>query len=432
MQTITLEPLRWQEDPSRITVHANDSHLDVYYQVTSPKSLEAICCGRPVEELPRILPMLAPSHHLTAALALDRLFQVEPPELAQNMRTALLQAQYCSAHLRKFFFLMTSRQDPFADFHTSGRKPQQAKNSIRLVEKIMRHAALSQEAEDILGGRHGHPLTAVTGGVSRYLKEGHFERLTGICNTLLPFALELAQLTRTEFLADGGILSPWSDFQIPALAGLHLAADGKVTLTHPDGKGPQQFNADQLGDIIGLQQEEWTCQPFAYLNEQGWQGVEQSQGLFYVGPLARFNAGSAAVTPLAEEERQRMIESLGEPPVYKLTATFGAMAVELIQAAEILQSLSSPEKLAGPALRTIPKTKAGSTWAALEAPQGLTWHQYQVNDSGIVQAVTIIDAHAANNALKCLLARQLVGAALERKENPAVIKEKVTVAMLPF
>ena len=84
MQTITLEPLRWQEDPSRITVHANNSHLAVYYQVTSHNSVEAICCGRPVEELPRILPILAPAHHLTAALALDRLFQVDPPDLVRN------------------------------------------------------------------------------------------------------------------------------------------------------------------------------------------------------------------------------------------------------------------------------------------------------------------------------------------------------------
>jgi len=432
MQTIKLEPLRWQENPSRITVHANNSHLAVYYQVTSSKSPEALCCGRPVEELPRILPILGPGHHLTAALALDRLFQVNPPDLAQNMRTALLHAQYCSAHLRKFFFLMTSIQDPLVDFRTFGRRSRLQKTSIRLVEKIMCHAALSQEAEDILGGRHDHPLTAVAGGVSRYLKEGHYQRLTDICNALLPFARELSELTRTEFLADGGILSQWTDFEIPALAGLVLNDGGKAALTRPNGNGSQQYNAEQLGDIIALQQEEWTYMPFAYLKDQGWQGVGHTDSFFFVGPLARFNAGQAAATPLAEEERQRMMETVGKPPAYKLTAAFGALAVELIQAAETLQSLSCPEKLSGPALRSIPATKADSTWAALETPQGLTWHQYQVDEKGLVQAVTLIDAHVANNAFKNLMAGQLVGTALERKENPNAIKEKVAVAMLPF
>jgi coenzyme F420-reducing hydrogenase alpha subunit len=432
MQTVTLEPLRWQDAPSRITVHDNDSHLSVYYQVTSPRSQEAICCGRPVEEMPRMVSILSPSHHLTAALALDRLFQVDPPDLAQNMRTALLQAQYTTAHLRKFFFLMTTVQDPLTDFRLSSRSAALPIRSKRIVEKIMRHAALSQEAEDILGGRHDHPLTAVAGGVSRFLKDGHYLRLADISDTLLPFACELADMLRNEFLADGGILSHWKNEQLPALAGLRVSGDGKVALTPADGSAAQEFNAQQLGDIIALQQEEWTFQPFAYFKDKGWQGIDQTEGLFFVGPLARFNAGREAATPLAEEERKRMMESVGAPPVYTVAAAFGALAVELIQAAEMLKRLSSPEKLAGPALRTIPVTKAKSTWAALETPQGLSWHHYQVDEEGIVQAATIIDAHAANNAFKCRLAEQLVRTALERKEKPDAIKEKAAVALLPF
>ncbi len=432
MQTITLEPLRWQEDPSRITIHANNSQPAVYYQVTSPRLIENLCCGRPVEELPRILPLLAPSHHLTAALALDRLFQIEPPDLAQNMRTALLQAQYLTAHLRKFFFLMTTQQEPLADFRVSGRSATQSKDRKRMVEKIMHHAALSQEAEDILGGRHDHPLTAVAGGVSHYLKEGHYPRLADICDTLLPFACKLAETVRNDFLADGGILAPWQHVEMPPLAGLHLASDGKVTLTPTEKKDSRQFNAEQLGDIIALQQEEWTFQSFAYFKEKGWEGIEQSQGLFFVGPLARFNADQVMLTPLAEAERGRMMESVGTPPVYTVAALFCALAVELIQAVETLKSLSSPDKLAGPTLRTIPDTKANSTWAALETPQGLSWHQYQVDETGIVQAVTLIDAGVANNALKCQLAAQLVRGALERKEKPDEIKEKVALALLPL
>jgi coenzyme F420-reducing hydrogenase alpha subunit len=433
MQTITLEPLRWQEDPSRITIKADDSQLAVYYQITSPTSVAPVCCGRPVEELPRMLPMLAPSHHLTAALALDRLFQVEPPELAQNMRKGLLQAQYCSAHLRKIFFLLSSQQAPFAGFHDVDRGPSQRQISKRLLEKLMHHAALAQEAEDILGGRHDHPLTAVAGGVSRFLKDGHYERLAEVSDALLSFSLALADFMRSDILAPGGWLTSWLTVDIPALPALYLSADGHLTLKPAQGT-PQQFKADQMENIVALQQETWSYQPFAYLKEKGWQGVDLSEGLFFVGPLARFNADQAASTPLAEEERQRMIECLGAPPTYTLAATFGAMAIELIQAAETLKDLSAVEKLAGPVLRTIPDGigRNTSTWAALEAPQGLTWHQYQVNGDGIVQSVTVLESRAANNALKCRLAKQIVGAALARKEKPAAIKDQAAVALLPF
>jgi coenzyme F420-reducing hydrogenase alpha subunit len=434
MQTITLEPLRWQEDPSRITIQANDSHMGVYYQVTSPKSAEAFCCGRQVEELPRLLPILAPCHHLTAALALDRLFAVDPPELARNMRGALLHAQYCSAHLRKIYFLLTSRQDPFVGFHDARRAFSPARISRRMPGKIMHHAALAQEAEDILGGRHDHPLTAVAGGVSRFLKDGHYERLTDISASMLTFVLELAEFMRSEILSGEGLLSPGSNVDLPALPGLTLSGDDQPTLRDPEGERQSPFDAGQLGDVVDFQNEAWSYQPFAYLKAREWQGVDASAGFFLVGPLARFNAAQAASTPLAEEERQRMIECLGPPPVYRLAAAFGAMVIELVNAAERLQDLGSVEKLTGPALRTIPDGigQQRSTWAALEGPQGLTWHQYQVDDNGIVEAVTVLDPRAANNAFKCRLAKQIVGAALARNEAPATIKDHLSVALLPF
>lgn len=433
MATITIEPLKWQEDPSRILIHTNESQRDVYFQVTSPKSIATICCGRPVEELPRILPILAPAHHLTAAQALDRLFQVEPPQLAQNIRNALLQAQYCASHLRKLFFLTTFGHNPFQNLRLSQRTicSGQFHNGHKILEKIMHHTALAQEAEDILGGRRDYPLTAVAGGVSCYLKEPHYDRLKTICEALLPFSQELAEAIREDILNPNGLLAQWSDIKIPMLTGLHLNDERKPTLTEPEG-GSQHLNDDQMDEMIALQTEPWTYQPFAYLKEKGWQGVDSGQGFFYVGPLARFNSGCPASTPLAEEERQRVIQCLGQPPVFTLPAAFSAMATETIQAIETLQQLCDPQKLTGPSLRTIPTQKGDKTWALLEAPHGMIWHQYQVDPEGIVLQVSALDAREANNALKCLIVRQVVGSALERNANPNELKEQAALALLPF
>jgi coenzyme F420-reducing hydrogenase alpha subunit len=68
----------------------------------------------------------------------------------------------------------------------------------------------------------------------------------------------------------------------------------------------------------------------------------------------------------------------------------------------------------------------------LEAPQGLTWHAYTVNEEGIVQTAKVLDAGTANHALKCLLAQQVVTAELEKQTDPKVIKERVELALLPF
>jgi F420-non-reducing hydrogenase large subunit len=429
MQTITIEPLRWQEELSRISVCLNAGHPSVYYQVVSPRIVETICIGRPVEEVPRIVSMPAPAHHLAAALALDQYFQAEPPPSAQKMRAALLQAHYCSAHLRKLYFLMTSRLNPFDDFRTTTHKGSQT--ARHLLEATARHIALAREAEDILGGRHDHPLTPVAGGVSRYPGESHCARLQQICNGLLPFAGRMAQFIRADILAGEGMLSRWSDRSIPALAGLHLSDGNQLTLTHPDGAA-QHFEADRMGDLIALRQVAWTHQPFAFIKEKGWRGIDDTQSLFHVGPLARFNAAQPAATPLAEQERRRMIECIGAPPVYKLTAAFAALAVELVQAVETLQSLSQWENFSAAPLRTIPAGRRGVARAALETPQGAVWHHYEVDAADIVRSVTLIDSCAANNALKSLWAAQIIGAALGRNERPDVMKQDVALGLLPF
>lgn len=432
MATITLEPLRWQDEPARVTVCQNGSQPQVYFQIVSPKPVETVCCNRPVEELPRILPMLTPAHHLAGALALDRLFNVDPPPLAQNMRAALLQAQFYTAHLRRLFFLLTNWNHPFSDFHSSGRGVHTPLKPPRRLEEVMHHLALAQEAETILGGRHDHPLTAVAGGVSHFLKEDLYQRLAQIADACLEFACKLAASLRRELLTAEGGPSDLTNIRIPPLAALSATDGDTVELTDHEGESIDRFSAQEIAQKIAQHKEAWTHKPFAHLHNKGWQHLEGSEGLFFVGPLARFNGNQNAATPLAEEERQRLVDSLGPPPQYKLVAAVWVLLVELIQAAETLQTLSTVEKLGGPSLRTIPKKMNASTWSALEAPEGLIWHHYRVDEAGIVQEATILDAAIANNALKCLLTKQLVTAGLAQKEDPEVIKARVALGLLPF
>jgi NAD-reducing hydrogenase large subunit len=348
------------------------------------------------------------------------------------MRAALLQAQFYTAHLRRLFFLMTSWSHPFSDFHQSRRAAHQPQKSTRALEEMMHHLALAQEAETILGGRHDHPLTAVAGGVSRFLKDDLYERLAEIADACLDFACRLAAKLGVEMLAAEAGNPKLVGIELPPLAAMSVGADNLVELTDPDGKSNERFNAEELAAKIGRQKEKWTYKPFAHLKSEKWQHLEHTKGLFFVGPLARFNSGRTAATPLAEEERQRLIDKVGPPPQYNLVAAVWVLLVEMIQAAETLQSLSEKEKLAGPSIRTVPKEMVDRTWSVLEGPQGLIWHSYQVDESGIVQDIDILDASIANNALKCLVTKQLVCEGLAQNEDPEVIKERVAVGLLPF
>jgi F420-non-reducing hydrogenase large subunit len=441
--------MRWQEDPVRITVFHNTEYFQAYYQVTAPRDLEGICKGRPVEELPRILTLLSPTHHLASAMALDRLFGVEPPPMALNMREALLQAHVFRHHLRKLYFLISSWHNPFSDDRRRGNRGELNIVPLHFLDEIMHHEALSQEAAAILGGRCDHPLSALAGGVSQFLKEDHYHRLSEIAEFCLKFAIRLGGFFRNEIFRDGKALDGFQSFHMEPMASLTIAEkDDNVVLGDPVEKEIDRFSSDMIFKKIGLHNESWTHEPFAYIKGKSENATKEPQGqtgnmfhsefpvpnpeFFFVGPLARLNCCEALGFPLADEERQRLIETLGPFPHFGVVAAYWALLVELLQGAEKMTELYAQEKLTGPAIRTIPSKMGQEGHAALESPQGLIYHQYRTDQKGIVEEVDILGTGTANNALRCLLTQKAVEISQARGETWEETKNRIEISLLPF
>jgi F420-non-reducing hydrogenase large subunit len=433
MSTVTFDALRWFDQPARVSIEVNGGPPQVYFQITAPRDLQAMCQGRPVEELPRILAVLGPAHHLAAAQALDRLFGVEPPELARNMREGLRQALFYRHHLRKFYFLLSSLENPFVDFWSAEARHGSHPISHHRLDDLRRHVSLAQEAAAILGGRADHPLTAVAGGVSRFLKEDHYPRLAEIAAACRDYALRLGDFLREEVLAEGKLLAGVQELAVGPLASLALGADdGSLVLSDGSGKEAARFAAAALFDKVGLHRETWTYEPFAFLKDKGWQDIGAADSFFFVGPLARLNQGAALATPLAEAERQRLIEALGPFPHFEVVAAYWALLVELLAAAEQMVDLYEVEKLTGPDLRTIPATPGPEGHAVLEAPEGLIYHRYQADERGLVRQIEVLDTATANNGLFELLTKKAVETSLAQKQPWEETKKRIELSLLAF
>jgi F420-non-reducing hydrogenase large subunit len=435
METITLQPLRWMDESARVSILDNDGHPQSYLQVTAWRNIESACIGRPVEELPRILTMLSPSHHVVSAMALDRLFDVEPPPLALNLREALQQALFFTHHLRKLYFFLCSLEDPFLVYCLRGSRGQRSIVSHHLLDRVMDHVTLTQEAAAVLGGRADHPVVAVPGGVGRFLKEPHYTRLQEIAEACLGFAVGLAAFLGAKVFGDRDALEGILSSPLPRMSTLTIPA-GTSTLVAkvPGSNQDDSFAAEQLFEKVGFHREPWTYKPFAYLKDKGWNSLEpdHAAGLFFVGPLARLNGGSELATPRAEEERQRLVEVLGPFPHFTVTAACRSLAVELIQAAERMTALCTRERLTGPAIRVIPTAMNRESFAAMESPQGLIAHHYTTDARGIVQEVQVLDTSVANNALRCLLVRQAVEESKDSLQDRKRTKSRIEASLLPF
>ena len=436
MSRVTLDALRWQEQPAQATVTVNGGSPHVYLQVTAPRDVAALCRGRPVEELPRILSILSPAHHLCAAQALDRLFGVEPPPVAKNVREALRLALFFRHHLRKLYFLLSSSENPFADFWSQDAR--RGPGALRpLLEELMQHAALAQEAAAILGGRADHPVTCVAGGITRVLKPEHHARLTEIAAACLAFAERLGAALREHVFAQGGVLGAIRGLEGGPLASLTRGAEADVlVLRDVRGGEVERFAPAALFEKVDLHREPWSYEPFAFLKAKGWHGLgaTPSEGLFFVGPLARLN-GAAAATPLAEAERQRLIEALGPLPRFEVVAAWWALLVELLSAAEGLVALCDAEKLSGPQLRTVPKTSGREGHAALESPQGLIVHHFRADERGLVEEARVLDTATTNNALFGILSQRAVESALAPAGGPppwGEAKKRIELSLLAY
>ncbi|MGC8605120.1 MAG: hypothetical protein ACP5VS_15745, partial [Desulfomonilaceae bacterium] len=337
MRRTILEPLRWMEELARVMVVENGGHPKTFLQVMTNLNLSKMCIGRPVEELPRILTILSPSHHLVSAMALDTLFNVTPPPLAVNMRDALLQTLFFIRHMRKLYFFLGSHSNTFEDFSLSQRNIDQRSVPRDLIDQIMRHVALAQEAAKILGGRADHPISAVPGGVSRFLKQPYYDRLSQIGGRCLRFSMKLASV-----LADIKFEDLLYIVDIQPILSLTIPRNGdEVQVSDSSGELICQFPADQIFEKIGFQKEPWTYKPFAFLKEKGWNSLDSDKvtSIYFVGPLARLKSQKEIGSPISGKNWQSFEDTFGSTPTLGITNAYRALQLEIFQSAEKMVDL---------------------------------------------------------------------------------------------
>jgi F420-non-reducing hydrogenase large subunit len=425
----TIEPLRWRDPPARANVTVDGGAPRVRLQMTAPREVSAMCVGRPAEELPRILSFLSPAHHLCAAKALDRLFGVEPPRAAASAREALRLALALRHHLRRFRFLVSSVETPFADGWSAAVR--RGLPGVRpMLDELARHLAAAQEAAAILGGRADHPVTAVAGGVTRLPRPEHRARLAEIAVACRDFADRLGGWLRERVFSGGELLADVRALDPGPLSSVALAAEGDAAIVR-DGRGAEaeRFSSSALFERITFRHEPWSHEPFAHLG--GAEGARAGDGAFFVGPLARLNGGEPLASPLAEAERGRLVAALGPFPRFEVAAAYWASLVELLAAAEGLAALSG-EKLADPALRAIPEGTGREGHAALESPQGLICHRVRVDARGVVEELRVLDAVAANNVLLGRIAQQAVESSPAGERRWEEAKRRMELALLAY
>lgn len=403
-QRIVIHPVTRVEGHAKISIYLDDSGevSSAQFHVTEFRGFEKLCESRPFHEMPglmsRICGICPISHILASSKAGDMLLGVEIPRAAAKQRRLMNYAQILQSHALSFFHL--SAPDLLLGMDAAPEK----RNLFGLLEtdrdlawRGIRLRQFGQRVIELVGGRRIHPAWGTPGGVLRVVGTAERDEIRG----WIPEALESMDLALSRLKPVLDSLAPEVEHigNFPTLflgtvtpEGALEFYDGLIRIVDAERNiVAEGLDPHRYASYIGEASEEWSFMKFPFYKPLGYPG-----GCYRVGPLARLNVAQSAGTPRADREMKEF-KHRSEGAVCQSFFYHLARLIEMVHAIERIDELTDDPEL----LREHVRAKAGQNRnqgvGSCEAPRGVLFHDYQVDDNGLMVKVNLLIATTQNN-----------------------------------
>lgn len=339
-----------------------------------PRYFEAFLQGRSLEEVPdivaRICGICPVAYQMSAVHAMEKGLGIGMVPEVRRLRRLLYCGEWIESHMLHVHLLHAP------DFFNCSSGIELAQRYPREITRGLRLKKHGNELLDVLGGRAIHPINAAVGGFYRAPRREELLKLVPDFEWGLEAALEA-----TRWVASFS----FPDFR-PAYR--------MVSLVHPD---EYPMNEGRIGSTAG-----WSISVDDYEKTFEEEHVAQSTALhsvqlpgrtaYFVGPLARVNLNFDRLSPLARE----VAKEIGfHVPCMNLYQSIIARCLEVVHAYEEALTIMRNYQPHVPARQQI-TYREGQGWAATEAPRGLIYHRYRVDDQGKVTFAKIVPPTSQN------------------------------------
>jgi len=250
-----------------------------------------------------------------------------------------------------------------------------ARDHPQLAEQGLQIKKAGNAIMTLVGGREIHPVNLRVGGFYRAPSRLELGTLVDPLERAREIALATASWTATLDFPDIS-----HDPELVALSDPDGYAVDRGCIVSDRGLkiSPAEFDAHVLEEHV-----EHSNALHARIRERG---------SYLTGPLARYNLASEQMRPLAREAAAGA--GLG-PTCRNPFQSIVVRAVELVQACDdalaIISSYEPPER---PALEVAPRRAVGH--GATEAPRGLLYHRYEINEQGTILDARIVPPTSQN------------------------------------
>jgi NAD-reducing hydrogenase large subunit len=401
---IVIDPVTRIEGHAKITIHLDEEGnvSDARFHVTEFRGFERFCEGRPVWEMagitPRICGICPVSHLIASAKAGDAILAVKIPPAAGKLRRLMNLAQIVQSHALSFFHLSAP------DFLLGWDAPTASRNVFGLINANpdlaragIRLRQFGQAIIELLGGKKIHPAWTVPGGVRSPLTQAGRDQIRGRLAESFATATMALELFKKFLATHEREAQVFGNF--PSLFCGLVAPNGDWE--HYDGHlrfmdGAGNIIADELDPARYREYIGEAVQPSSYLKSPFYKPLGFPDGMYRVGPLARLNICARMGTPLADAELGEFRRH-GQGAVTSAFMYHSARLIEILACLERIERLLEDPDLFSEHLRADAGINQRHGVGVSEAPRGTLFHDYEVDENGLLKKVNLIIATGQNN-----------------------------------
>lgn len=339
-----------------------------------PRLFEKLLEGRHYSEVPdlvaRICGICPVAYQMSAVLALEDLFAVDPGEWVHQMRRVFYCGEWIESHSLHIHLLATP------DVLGYKTAPDMAKDYPDEVRRGLRLQSLGNKVIKLFGGRSVNPVGVKVGGFSRAPTPSEVDMLLLELRNAKSDAKDLVTWTATLDLPKQTqsftYISLNEKQRYPVMGRRLISNTGK------------SIAIDQFQKYFTEYQVPHSTALHCYFDNQ----------CYLVGPLARINLN---YNFLHDDVKTALSTTGISFPSHNTFHGIVARAAEIYQslldAIRLLENYQTPER---PYTDVI--AKAGIAYGCSEAPRGILWHRYELNAAGIVLNARIVPPTSQNQA----------------------------------
>ncbi len=318
------------------------------------------CLDAP-EMTSRICGICSCSHYVASVKAVENALGIKVTEQTKQLRELLILGERIRSHATHLYFLA------LPDYLGFDNALEMTKKHKSDIERALRLTKAGNELVTLIGGRVMHPVSCQVGGFLKLPKQEGLDALRKRCQELQEDAQATAKLFTKlkypKFENETEYFSLCSDTEYGVLHGQMVSQEHK-------------FSQKDYDKYLEEYHVYYATAKF----------VAKKGKAYMVGALARINNSSKF---LSKNAKKALSAAKLKLPITNPFLNNLAQAIELVncidRAIEICRKLKLvPEK----PMQGVYKKSRGI--AAIEAPRGVLWHDYEINEKGDITKANII------------------------------------------